>query len=305
MEHFSIPSAWQGETLHGIVVAPQGAPRCLVQFVHGMSEYIERYVPVMEFLAQHGMLCFGHDHIGHGDTQKTVKKRGHMPYANGGDILVTDVLAVQAHVKAQYPSLPTVLFGHSMGSFVVRSTVAKAPATYAALIACGTGGPQAAIGVGRALTGLLRGVKGEEHRSRLLYALMFDAFSKGFPEKDASAWLSRNPENVRAYDADEKCGFMFSVGGIRSLLAVNGFANSKACFAATPHFPILLIAGDHDPVGDHGKGVKRVAELYRESGHTDVTLRLFENDRHEILNEDNRDEVMKTILDFIEEKLRF
>ena len=107
MEHFSVPSAWQGETLHGIVVKPQGEPRCLVQFVHGMSEYIERYVPVMEFLAQHGMLCCGHDHIGHGDTQKTAKKRGHMPYANGGDILVADVLAVQAHVKAQYPSLPT------------------------------------------------------------------------------------------------------------------------------------------------------------------------------------------------------
>ena len=302
MTEFTVPSANGRDTLHGVMVAPDGEPRGMIQFVHGMAEYIERYLPTMQFLADRGFLCFGHDHIGHGKSQPRAELHGHIDYRGGGETLVQDVLAVRAHMAAQYPSLPCILFGHSMGSFVVRCAVTEAPDAYAALIACGTGGPQAAIGLGKGLTALLKRIKGEAAQTRLLYALMFGAYNKRFCEPSVFAWLSRDTENVRRYESDPHCGFSFTIGGIHALLTVNARANSARCCQETPDLPILLISGAEDPVGDYGEGVRRVYNLYKDAKKSDVTLKLFEDDRHEILNETDSTTVLRYLGDWIDRR---
>lgn len=280
---FNIPSSGGGE-LHCIVVEPQGEPRGMVQFVHGMAEYIERYLPTMERLAGEGYLCFGHDHFGHGHTVQKTRYLGHLDFKSGAQTMIQDVIAVTEHMKAKYPNLPCILFGHSMGSFVVRCVAAKDTTQYAGLIPCGTGGPNPALGAGKALASLLCCIKGQRAHSDLMYVLMFGAYTKRFDDTSAFSWVNSDQSLVEEYEDDPLCGFPFTIGGLRSLLNVHGEANGKAIKHTPADLPILLIAGENDPVGDYGKGVEKVRDLYTKAGVKDVTCRLYDA-RHEILNE--------------------
>lgn len=296
---FTIPSAGGGE-LHGIVVKPTGEPRGLVQFVHGMAEYIERYLPTMERLAEAGYLCFGHDHFGHGHSVEKTRHLGHLDFKTGALTMQQDVVAVAEHVQAWYPNLPCVLFGHSMGSFVVRCVAAKEPTRYVGLIACGTGGPNPALGAGKLLTALLAGIKGQRGYSDLMYVMMFGPYTKRFEEPSGFSWLNADQSLVSEYEEDPLCGFPFTLGGLRSLLNVHGEANGKAVKSFPKALPVLLVAGDKDPVGDYGVGVKKVCELYQKAGVQDVTCRLYENARHEILNESIKSDVWEDMLTWLQ-----
>ncbi len=296
------PSAGGG-TVHAVMVAPQGEIKATVQFVHGMAEYIERYLPTMEALAAEGYLCCGHDHFGHGKSVEDEKDLGHLNFKNGAAHMIADVKTVADYLSETYPTLPHILFGHSMGSFVVRCAAARFPDTFDRLIVCGTGGPNPALGAGKTLAATLRATKGERGYSPFLYKMMFGAYNARCRETTDFAWLSVDPANVDSYEADPLCGFPFTIGGIHSLLNVHGEANSKACFENTPKdLPILLIAGTDDPVGDYGEGVKTVFGEYKRAGVKKVTLKLYDNCRHEILNDVYKQRVINDMLDFIAEK---
>lgn len=279
------PSAGGGN-LHAVTVAPSGTPKATVQFVHGMAEYIERYLPTMEALAAEGYLCCGHDHFGHGKSVTNPANLGHLHFKNGANHMIEDVKTVANYLAETYEGIPHILFGHSMGSFVVRCAAARYPDAFDGLIVCGTGGPNPALGAGKALAATLRRVKGERGYSPFLYKMMFGAYNARCKEETDFAWLSVDPTNVDTYEADPLCGFAFTIGGIHSLLNVHGEANGKACFENTPkELPVLLIAGLDDPVGEYGDGVKTVFGEYRRAGVKKVALKLYENTRHEILND--------------------
>lgn len=293
------PSAGGG-TLHAVTVAPAGKPKATVQFVHGMAEYIERYLPTMEALAAEGYFCCGHDHFGHGKSVENEKDLGHLDFKNGATHMITDVKTVADYLTETYPDIPHILFGHSMGSFVVRCAAAQYTDTFDGLIVCGTGGPNPALGAGKALAATLRAAKGERGYSPFLYKMMFGAYNARCRETTDFAWLSVDPANVDTYEADPFCGFPFTIGGIHSLLTVHGKSNSDACFAATPKdLPVLLIAGADDPVGDYGNGVKTVFGAYKRAGVKEVSLKLYDDCRHEILNDVYKQRVIADILAFI------
>lgn len=300
---FKIASAGGGE-LHCIVVKPEGEPRGMVQFVHGMAEYIERYLPTMERLAQAGYLCFGHDHFGHGHSVTSVTQLGHLDFREGAEHLCADVLSVYRYMQAQYPELQCVLFGHSMGSFVVRAVAAQEPDLYRGVVICGTGGSNPAIGAGKALATVLAAVSGPRKHSPMMYGLMFGGYNKRFPGESAYAWLNSDHVLAGGYEDDPLCGFPFTLGGIRTLLNILGIANNKTHFKRFPKtLPLLLIAGTDDPVGDYGKGVQKVSAQYRAAGVADVTCILYENARHEILNEFCKEKVWDDTLAFLEKTL--
>ena len=139
-ESYTFPSTDGTSVCAGIAVLPADEPRALLIISHGMSEHMKRYLPFMQALAAHGILCFGHDHIGHGTTAASDEALGYMPKKNGADILISDVICDAKRFSGCYPHVPLILFGHSMGSFIARCAAAGNHASmFDALILSGTG----------------------------------------------------------------------------------------------------------------------------------------------------------------------
>ena len=305
IEDVTFPSADGKSTIHARFWTPDGAaPRAVVQIVHGMSEHIRRYDEFARFLVGRSYAVCGDDHIGHG-ASTTAEKRGCMPAKGGNEALIADEHTLRGIAAKKFPGTPHVFFGHSMGSFITRCYLGRHGQGVAAAVICGTGTvPAATSRAGNALARAVAAVRGEDFRSKLIDSLGAGSYSKAVPGPTGYEWLSHNADNVRAYLADEECGFMFSAGGYVSLTALTAEACSKSCAASVPHdLPLLYIGGDGDPVGDMGRGVEAAAQLARDAGSVDVTCKVYENMRHEILNEDGRAGVFEDIAAWLDGKV--
>ena len=304
VEDVTFPSADGKSTIHARFWAPrEHSPRAVVQVVHGMSEHIRRYDEFARYLVGRGYAVCGDDHIGHG-ASASADKRGCIPARGGNDALIADEHTLRGIAAEKFPGTPHVLFGHSMGSFITRCYLGRHGEDLAAAVICGTGTiPVPVSRAGHAAARAVAALRGEDHRSALLDSLGSGAYSKAVPGPTGLEWLSHNEENIQGYIADEECGFMFSAGGYSALTALTAEACSKACAAAVPHdLPLLYIAGDGDPVGDMGHGVRAAAQLARDAGSVDVTCTIYLKMRHEILNEDGREEVFADVADWLERK---
>ena len=305
IEDVTFPSSDGKSTIRARFWMPDDAvPRAVVQVVHGMSEHIRRYDEFARFLVGRGYAVCGDDHIGHG-ASTTAEKRGCMPAKGGNEALIADEHTLRGIAAKKFPGTPHVFFGHSMGSFITRCYLGRHGQGVAAAIICGTGTvPVATSRAGNALARAVAAVRGEDFRSKLIDSLGAGSYSKAVPGPTGYEWLSHNADNVRAYLADEECGFMFSAGGYVSLTALTAEACSKSCAASVPHdLPLLYIGGDGDPVGDMGRGVEAAAQLARDAGSVDVTCKIYENMRHEILNEDGRAGVFEDIAAWLDGKV--
>ena len=281
--------------LHGYIWWPEDGetPRAAVQLVHGMAEYIGRYDDFARYLNGLGFVVFGHDHIGHGESVSSPDEWGKLPAVGGRDILVADVHRVRTEAMARINNaygeqLPLFLFGHSMGSFVVRAYLANHAYGLKGAIICGTGfmKPQTSA-AGNRIARLIARVRGENYNSRLLHNMGVGAYAQDIADAETDLdWLSHNRKNVENYIADEQCGFMFSAGGYATVTDLMRYVCSTECVSTYPHdLPLLYIAGTEDPVGECGEGVSRAADLAHAAGVTDVRCRLYAGMRHEILNE--------------------
>jgi alpha-beta hydrolase superfamily lysophospholipase len=275
-----------------------------VQIVHGMSEYILRYDAFARYLSQNGILAIGFDNASHGQSWEEGAPRGYFGAQHGWDSLITDLRVVQESTQAEYPSLPYILFGHSMGSFLARSYAARHGEGIDAFIFMGTAGPNPAQKLAERMARQQINALGPSGVSHTLNKIAFGAYNRGFrPQRTAFDWLSREPGSVDAYVADAACGFPFTAAGYRDLFEGLGEISKKKWAGQVPHKPILMLSGMMDPVaGKDARGVKLVADRLVKSGH-EVELLLYAGARHELLNETNRDEVMADILSFIERQV--
>ena len=277
-------------------------PKGVIQIVHGMSEYIDRYDDLARYLVNRGFVVCGEDHIGHGDSAEP-EKYGCMPVENGKDVLLADVHTLHGLIADCFPDVPYILYGHSMGSFIARAYIARYGDTLAACVLSGTGNPPlAASKGGRVLAKMLAKTRGEDYRSAFIDGLGAGAYGKQIPNaRTPLDWLSTDPALVDAYIADPKCGFMFSVGGYATLLDLTSEVVTAECAAKVPKaLPVLLAAGDGDPVGDMGKGVEAAAKLLRDAGMEHVDVKIYEGMRHEIHNEFGHEQVYDDIATWIE-----
>ena len=278
-------------------------PKGVIQIVHGMSEYIERYDALARYLVKRGFVVCGENHIGHGNTTSSPDEYGHMPVYGGKDILLADVHTLRLMAADCFPDAPYIMYGHSMGSFITRCYIARHGEGLAACVLTGTGNVAPMLSkAGATLARLIAAVRGETFRSKLIDNMGAGAYGKQI--KDARTnldWLSTDPAVVDAYIADPQCGFMFTVGGYSTLLDLTAECVTPECAANVPKdLPILLAAGDGDPVGDMGKGVEAAAQLLRDAGVRTVDLKLYEGMRHEIHNENGHEGVFDDIASWIE-----
>lgn len=290
-----------GTQLHCIYSQPEGKIKGMVQIVHGMSEYAARYKPFIDFLNGNGYFVFGHDHFGHGQTAPSAADLGYIPVEDGADMLIDDTIAAANKFVREYPDEPLYLMGHSMGSFISRCVLAKAGEMYAAVVFSGTGYAVPGAALGKSIATHVAGSKGERSYSDIVYGLAFGQYNKKTARRTSYDWICRDDSVVDEYIADDYCGFPFTVSALAVLMELNIRCNSNETFESTPkNLPILLLSGTDDPVGNYGDGVQKVYESYRKNNLTDVGIKLYREARHEILNEINKDEVMRDMLNWYE-----
>lgn len=288
-QEFTFLSSNGRTQLHGAQWTPADRePIAVLQIAHGVAEHILRYDDFARYLNDRGILVAGHDHLGHG---KSLPEGGTPVYFGDRatwETVVDDIHLLHDRLREQYPDLPILLMGHSMGSFLSRSYLIRYPGTVDAAIIMGTGWqPKAVVAGGLAVARATAAVVGESGTSDLVTQLAFGAYNKQFaPNRTSCDWLSADTDNVDAYMADPLCGADATVGLFRQMLLGIRFnqrlSNLRRMDAQTP---VLFIAGDKDPVGANGAGVRRTYQEFLRAGMQDCTLKLYPGLRHEILNE--------------------
>ena len=274
-------------------------PQSAMQITHGMAEHIDRYEDFATFLAENGVLVYGNDIAGHGKSIRDKAQLGFFGKENGWDAVVQDMRTLRDLVKAEYPALPYILFGHSMGSFLARTYAGRDGADFDAFIFSGTAGKNPVLGIAKLIAKRNIRKTGGDKVDLLLYNLSFGSYNKAFkPNRTEVDWLSRDEAMVDKYVADELCGFPFTSCAMLDLFNGLSEIGSEAWAARVPKRPILVLSGASDPVGGNGKGVRQVHGWLQKTGH-DAELKLYEGGRHEMLNEVNRAEVYNDILLFI------
>lgn len=290
-----------GGRIHACQWAPEGAPIGVLQIVHGIAEYAARYDHFAKALNAVGYLVVAEDHMGHG---LSIGRDG-VPgsFQGGWFTAVEDCYALLKNTRKAFSSLPYVLMGHSMGSFMVRTILAKHPDSgISACVICGTGWqPKVLLAAGLPLCTLECKRIGEKAPSPMLNRLIFGGYNKRVERpRTKFDWLSRNGQAVDAYIEDPLCGFVPSAGLFRDLLTgVSYIQQADTLLKMKKDLPVLFVAGGDDPVGNYGKAVKFTAEQFEKAGMERLSVMILPLYRHEILNEINREDAYHMIITWL------
>lgn len=300
---FSIASHHDNLQLSVLAVCPE-KPKAVVQMAHGMCEHKERYLSFMRFLAAHGYAAFLNDHRGHGESVLDQADLGYF-YDGGARALIDDMHLLTEHIRGEYPSLPIALFGHSMGSLAVRCYTKRYDKEINSLIVCGSPSANAFTGMMKKFDDLLIRTKGDRARSDVINTVFSGAFEARFrSEGIENAWLSSDRSVSEAYNADPLCHFTFTLNGYKALLDLLTDTYSDVGWKMeNPRLPIRFLSGANDPCMVSRSAFARSVDHMRKVGYTNVSSRLFEGMRHEILNETEKESVYADILDFLEKTL--
>lgn len=291
--------------IHACRWTPKGEVKAVLQIIHGIAEYVERYEDFARFLNERGILVVAEDHMGHGQS---INGEGIQGYFHGGWFTaVADSYRLLEDTRKEFPEVPYILFGHSMGSFMARTILCQYPDSgIAAAVICGTGWqPTFAMPAMIALVETVCKKVGEANPSEKLQNLVFGSYNKKVEHpRTPYDWLSRDKDQVDAYVAHPLCGFTATTGLLREMMkGIYYIQQPKNLAEMKKDLPVFFIAGGDDPVGSYGKGVKQAAEAFQKAGMQDVSVKLYPLARHEILNEINRNEVYEDIYRWIDRRM--
>ncbi len=299
MNQIDIASATGLCKLNVRIWEPEGRPKAILQIVHGMAEHIDRYDDYARFFVQNGILVVGADLASHGRSFVEGGVQGYFGENDGWSALIEDIRTLHLYIKGIYNDVPYFLFGHSMGSFLARTYASRHGNDMDGFIFSGTAGSNPALVIAKIIAKSEIKKSGVTAKSPMLNNLSFGTYNKAFkPNRTEFDWLSVNEENVDRYVADKNCGYVFTAGGFRDLFSGLEEIGEKSWAGKVANKPIFIIAGSEDPVGAKGKGPTEVAKALTATGH-DVTLRIYPGMRHEIHNENGKDQVWKDTLSFI------
>lgn len=297
---FQVPSVDQQTQLQGYLWTCEN-PKAVLQLSHGMAEHILRYEPFAEYLNQYQIAVVGHDHLGHGASVEN-ERYGHFHDKQVENGLIADLHQVTRYAKKQFGDLPYFCLGHSMGSFVLRNYLYEYAYELDGAIIVGTGQqPNWLTKAGRGVAKGLAKVQGETHYSRLIDRIAFGGNNKRISsQRTEKDWLVSVPEEVDKYLADQLCGFLFTLGGYQELFSLIIGSQDQTKIAQLPaDLPLLFLSGKEDPIGDYGKGVLKAAKAYQTAGMEKIEVHLYENARHEILNERQKEQVYQDLINWL------
>lgn len=299
--------------IHVITWIPSSPIRAILQISHGMTEHIQRYHDFASFLCQQGYLVVGQDHLGHGASVQKDDLRGYFHKTQGNAILIGDMRKLHLKMHKQFPNVPYFMLGHSMGSFLLRQYLQtygedSSVSDLSGAIIMGTGNLPASVLIPALfLCKLVAFFKGDQYRSTFINNLAFGSYNRNFrPVRTSYDWLTRDTKHVDLYAADPWCTFIFTANAyyhmFRGMLTLTLKKNQNKI---PKQLPLFLVSGKADPVGNFGKGVLQVMKQYQKIGIQDISMKLYPNDRHEILNELDYETVYQDILEWMEAHIVF
>lgn len=302
-EEFYFPSRDNQTQIHAVRWIPDSEkPDCIVQIVHGMAEYVERYEEFASFLTARNVLVTGEDHLGHGKSVREDKNPGYFCEQDPATVVVRDVHRLKKLTQEKYPGIPYIIFGHSMGSFITRNYLCRYGSGIQGAVICGTGmQPKGLIAISKLMAKVQKVFKGENHISHFIDKCAFGSYNKRIENPRTSKdWLTKDEAIVDKYLMDSLCGFTFTVNGFETLFELIARIQKEENLKKIPQeLSLYFIAGKEDPVGDYGKGVQAAYDSLEAVGMTNLSMKLYEGDRHEILNETDRESVMEDTWNWI------
>ncbi len=302
MTEFDFPSKGAG-SVHAYRWEPAGKPVAVLQIIHGIAEHAARYDEMARFFTERGVLVTAEDHMGHGKSSGT---EAPLCFSGGWTAAVDDSYALLERMHREFPDVPYLLFGHSMGSFLTRTLLYRYPsAPLRAVVICGTAWESRLnLAAGRVLCALEKKRLGATGYSPLLNSLMFGRYNRKFSDTlTPDDWICTSREVVDAYAADPLCGGRVTVGLSSDVLCGVRMNQDRRNLERMPKtLAVHFIAGKSDPVGSMGKGVQRAADAFRRAGMQHVTLKLYDG-RHEIHNEPVRQTVYEDVWNFFQAAL--
>ena len=300
---FSFPSK---DGIHTIYAtkwqSDEVSPIAILQLIHGMAEHIGRYDEFACHMAQKGYIVVGDDHLGHGKSAKEYGDYGYFCEKNAASVLVSDEHRLKESIQKQEKNLPYFMLGHSMGSLILRNYLIHYGQEINGAIVCGTAnnGP-VMVNMARLVSGLFKLCGKSREKSAFIDRLVFGSYNKRTEKRTCFDWINIDEKVVDEYMNDPQCGFLFTVNGFDTIFQLSANLNKKSFLKRVPKdLPILLMAGKEDPVGNYGKGVAQVYRQYRQLGIADVELKLYDNSRHEILLEPEKDLVFADICNWLQ-----
>ncbi|MEE3424931.1 MAG: alpha/beta fold hydrolase [Erysipelotrichaceae bacterium] len=303
---FRFPSSSGTVDIRSMEYVPEGKIIAVLQIAHGMVEFIDRYENFAAFLASKGILVVGNDHIGHGGSVKSEEDWGYFG-ENGNRILLDDMHELTRLTKEKYPNLPYFLLGHSMGSFYARQYIAEFGDELDGAIIMGTGlEPLFVVKGGMFLCKLIALFKGWRYRSNFVNQVAFGSYGKKFePLRTRADWLSKDEALVDWYINEPRCSFLFTLNAYYSMFEGIARLHDKELLEKVPKdLPIFFVSGEDDPVGSFGKEVVYSVETLKEVGVKNIDMKLYPNDRHEILNETDKETVYVDLYEWLMKHIR-
>lgn len=301
-----IASTDSKNNLNVIIWETEKEPIGVLQIVHGMAEYIDRYDNFAKYMTEHGFNVIGHDHLGHGHSVSDEHDYGFFAEENGDKIIIEDMHSVTQYAREKWEELPNFILGHSMGSFCLRQYLTKYSNDVFGAIIMGTGWiPSAAALLGKTIATNTCKSKGSHTVNPLLIKLTLEPYNKPFaPARTNCDWLSRDEKQVDLYVNDKLCGFDFTAGAYKDFFTIlEKIAKNRQLIGMRKSLPILITSGSVDPVGGK-KACEKLNAQYKRCGINDITLKLWENDRHEILNELDKSDVYRYIYNWLKSKIQ-
>lgn len=301
-----IASTDSKNNLNVIIWETEKEPIGVLQIVHGMAEYIDRYDNFAKYMTEQGFNVIGHDHLGHGHSVSDEHDYGFFAEENGDKIIIEDMHSVTQYAREKWEELPNFILGHSMGSFCLRQYLTKYSNDVFGAIIMGTGWiPSTAALLGKTIATNTCKSKGSHTVNPLLIKLTLEPYNKPFaPARTNCDWLSRDEKQVDLYVNDKLCGFDFTAGAYKDFFTVlEKIAKNRQLIGMRKSLPILITSGSVDPVGGK-KACEKLNAQYKRCGINDVTLKLWENDRHEILNELDKSDVYRYICNWLKSKIQ-
>ena len=283
--------------LHAIRWIPEGEPIAILQIIHGMQEYVDRYDEFANYLAERGILVIGNDHLGHGGSVGANGTKGFFCKEDPATVLVRDAHRLKKMTQEDYPGIPCFILGHSFGSFVAREYITRYGTGIKGAIIQGTAFMP--TGTVKSLSGLvsfLQFILGEKTRSTMVNNMAFKGYLKRIQNpRTKFDWLSHNEESIDKYIADPFCNFVFTLNGFKTMAELLKRVQDVEKMEDIPkNLPILITGGKEDPVGSYGDALKRLYTIYTNELHIEnVELKLYDGMRHELQQEIGRETVFE------------